>query len=365
MNIESSDFDIGGSRRQRLDLAASPSFERDDFRALSVYAAQLIAYLASIALALSPVGLFINLLGSLSAGFQASTLINMGHDACHQSLTGNRRLNDWLGRLAFVPSARAASLWIQEHNQNHHGFTNVMGRDHVWAPLSPQQYMASSLWRRALYRFYRGPAGILIYGFIEEWLLRTFLPVLPEFREKWQKHLFDSCFMLASQLVLMTLIVTVSKFMDPARPVWLALVLGWLMPVFWANAILSLVSYLHHTHPTIPWFQEGDRVDRQAIQLFGTTRTLLPQPLDYFSNSIMEHNAHHLYPKVPFYALFSIQRRLEESFSGLIACRVTWRDYLERVRACKLYDLSEARWVDFGGRPTGPTLQDHPATGTG
>ncbi len=229
--------------------------------------------------------------------------------------------------------------------------------------MTPEEYKSASPWRRALYRFYRGPAGILIYGFIEEWLLRTCLPVLPDFRVRWRSHVFDCCFMLASQLLLLSLIVAANRLINPEEPVWLALILGWLIPVFWANVLLSLVTYLHHTHPRMPWFDAKDRVDRRAISLFAATRTPLPQPLDYFSNSIMEHNAHHAYPKAPFYALSSIQSRLEDNFENLITGRITWRGYLERVQACKLYDLSAARWVDFHGRPTGPTLQDHPATG--
>src|SRR4051812_42871425 len=49
-------------------------------------------------------------LGMLT-GFIIGRLFILGHDACHQSFTANRRLNTWLGRLVFMPSLTPYSLW--------------------------------------------------------------------------------------------------------------------------------------------------------------------------------------------------------------------------------------------------------------
>jgi omega-6 fatty acid desaturase (delta-12 desaturase) len=46
------------------------------------------------------------LLSGLAAGFVTGRLFVIGHDACHQSLTPHRRLNKWIGRLAFCLPSR-------------------------------------------------------------------------------------------------------------------------------------------------------------------------------------------------------------------------------------------------------------------
>src|SRR5689334_25432109 len=47
---------------------------------------------------------WLRVLCGLAAGFVTGRLFIIGHDACHQSLTPHRRLNHWLGRIAFLPS---------------------------------------------------------------------------------------------------------------------------------------------------------------------------------------------------------------------------------------------------------------------
>src|SRR5476649_1765586 len=81
-------------------------------------------------------------------------LFMLGHDACHQSLTPNRRLNRGLGTLALVVSLHPYSLWDLGHNRIHHRFTNQRGLDYVSEPLDPAEYARLSAFQRARYRFY-------------------------------------------------------------------------------------------------------------------------------------------------------------------------------------------------------------------
>ncbi len=84
------------------------------------------------------------LLCGLAAGFVIGRLFIIGHDACHQSLTPHRNLNKWLGRIAFLPSLTAYSLWDIGHNVVHHGYTNLKGVDFVWTPLTATEFEALS-----------------------------------------------------------------------------------------------------------------------------------------------------------------------------------------------------------------------------
>lgn len=88
--------------------------------------------------------LWLKLLCGAAAGFVIGRLFIVGHDACHQSLTPHRRLNQWLGRIALLPSLTPYSLWEVGHNVVHHGYTNLKGFDFVWAPYTREEFAALS-----------------------------------------------------------------------------------------------------------------------------------------------------------------------------------------------------------------------------
>jgi hypothetical protein len=52
-----------------------------------------------------------------ACGFLVVMLFVIGHDACHQSFTSSRPLNELIGRIAFLPSLHVFSLWECEHNR--------------------------------------------------------------------------------------------------------------------------------------------------------------------------------------------------------------------------------------------------------
>src|ERR1700756_4963453 len=95
---------------------------------------------------------------------------------CHQSSPPHRRLNGWLGRLAFLPSLTPYSLWDVGHNVVHHGYTNLKDFDMVWQPHTLETYAALPAWRRALYRLYRSGWAPWLYYLVEIWWLRMFFP---------------------------------------------------------------------------------------------------------------------------------------------------------------------------------------------
>lgn len=55
--------------------------------------------------------------------------INIGHDASHFAVTGDRRLDSAIQRLVFVPVGIDGYLWQMRHLGSHHVFPNVNGCD--------------------------------------------------------------------------------------------------------------------------------------------------------------------------------------------------------------------------------------------
>ncbi len=77
------------------------------------------------------------------AGLAIVRLFVLGHDACHRSFFSSRAWNRRVARLVFLPSLTTYSLWEAGHNLGHHVFTNLRGRDYVWAPgraVAPRLY---------------------------------------------------------------------------------------------------------------------------------------------------------------------------------------------------------------------------------
>lgn len=335
------------NKTSRLAVQLSEtSFARHDAFALTIFVADFTLYFSLLFVALAPFGWAINITGSAAAGVIIGVIFTLGHDACHDALTAHPRLNIWLARVAFIPSAHAASLWILGHNQIHHGFTNLKGRDYVWAPMSPAEYAVASAGRRAFYRLCRGPFGALPYRLVNMWWKKFFLPIAPEARRRWRHHVFDSGFVLLSQGGMIAALMATGQTLDPAKPLWLIVVLGWVLPFLVFNWLIGTVEYVHHTHPTIPWFDDRTKWKAARVELC-TAHVRLPQPLHLLSNNIMEHNAHHMDPGIPFYQLATTQEQLRRLTEGILFLKLGLGSYLRIVRHCKLFDFERGRWTQF------------------
>jgi len=124
-------------------------------------------FAGGLTLVLMDGSVWLKILGSalITAGIVRLFLI--GHDACHGSFFKSQLLNDIFGRVAFLPSMTAFSLWDVGHNVAHHGFNNLKGRDQVWAPYSKEEFDALPRYRQVLERIYRSGAGWGLYYFLE------------------------------------------------------------------------------------------------------------------------------------------------------------------------------------------------------
>jgi omega-6 fatty acid desaturase (delta-12 desaturase) len=324
------------------------------WRALTIATTELAAVLTFIVVAVSPLPTIVNVAAAIIAGLLIGTLFTVGHDACHQSLTRHRVLNDWIGRIAFVPSAHARSLWILGHNRIHHGYTNLRGRDYVWEPMSPDEYRQASAARRAIYRLYRSRVGALPYYFVEMWWKKNFMPIAPEARREWRAHVFDSAFVAIAWLGFVAAIIWLGKILSPDRSLWETALLGWLLPFLVFNWTIGWIIYVHHTHPAVPWWDDAREWTATRASIVSTLQVRLPQPLHAISNNIMDHNAHHAAPAIPLYRLHDAQTDLRRRFADIRHYYLTPAAYVGIVDACKLYDSAARCWTDFDGVPTGP-----------
>jgi omega-6 fatty acid desaturase (delta-12 desaturase) len=127
---------------------------------------------------------------------------------------------------------------------------------------------------------------------------------------------------------------------------------GIIVPFIVWNWLMGFVTYQHHTHPEIPWFNDLEEWSASRAQLTCTAHMVFPAIVDLVLLRIMNHTAHHLDPTIPLYRL-----RWGQSSLGEYAREYRWSlsGCLESFRFCKLYDYDQHQWLDFHGRPRATT----------
>jgi len=321
-------------------------------RGVSLLATHYALYFVTLAGALAPLPLAVNILSAAVNGVLIALLFIIGHDGAHGSFVPGRKLNLWIARVAFIPCVHSVSLWRVVHNRHHHGRTNLKGVDGVWAPMSKTEYDGAHPARRWLERVYRGPFGPLIYYYLEFWIHRTLLPLAPDVRGQWKRHLPDSLFAVSAFAVTLICIAVAGKMMVPARPLWMVLLVGWAVPFAVWNYLMAFTTYLNHTHPSILWFNDERMWMRHRGNLLDTANVRMPIDFAPLYTKVLAHTAHHYRMDVPVYALPEAQAELNEAHDALIEYTLTPGAYRKIYRACKLFDFERMCWTDFDGVPT-------------
>lgn len=305
----------------------------------------------------------LKILFSLLNGIFITILFITSHDACHGSLTPNKTLNKIIGRIGFLPSLHPFSMWVVGHNQIHHGYTNLKGKDYVWVPLSKMEFDHLPKWRQQLERFYRSPLGLGIYIIIEPWGKHIILPR----EEDWKKLQsivakidYLSVFLFLGFQVWF-LIFMRTKISISSSEAWgdiiIHIVMGIIIPFFFWSYLTGFLTYQHHTHPDIMWYQSIDEWSFSKGYVKHSAHIVFPMPINIFLFAIMKHVVHHIDTSIPFYNLADAHEKLETLFKeDVIIERFSISDFLKKMAVCKLYDYENHKWLDFDGKATTKSL---------
>jgi omega-6 fatty acid desaturase (delta-12 desaturase) len=296
----------------------------------------------------------LKVVGVAASGVAAAMLFALGHDAAHGSLAGSRVMNRWLATVCFMPSWYPYTPWIRGHNHLHHGWTNVAECDYAWRPVSPADYLAMPHWRRALERIYRSWWGLWIHSIVEIWWKHMAMPREDDRRFLHAGHL------LADRLLVASVVAAHAAVCWLFGPRWSTLAGGPpLSPALVAAAVVvapwwifhmmfSVVTFLHHTHPRVPWFRTKRESTYFDGQVRATVHVELPVWLERLLHNITVHSAHHVDPRIPFRHLPAAQRRIESAFAAdVIVERWSLLSFMAVTRACELYDYEAREWRTF------------------
>ncbi|NKF24466.1 fatty acid desaturase [Solimonas marina] len=332
-------------------------------RALALSAFDYALFVAlTVAIAVVP-SVLVKLLLTPVAGFVIGRLFVLGHDACHQAFTPNKRLNAVLGRLLFLPSLTPYSLWETGHNVVHHGYTNLKGFDFVWAPLTPAEYRALPRWRQRLERIYRSGWAPGLYYLIEVWWLRMMFPSARYLKVRRPVFLKDD--LLVTAFAALWVAALIGTAVATAQSAALLVLCGFVLPFLFWNTLMGFVVYAHHTHPRIRWYADKAQWSAATPFVSTTVHLQLPAGFNRLLHNILEHTAHHVDMGIPLYGLPDAQRCLEAALPGKIVVQdFSWRWYFATARHCQLYDLEAARWRRFDGKPAPARTDTTGATST-
>lgn len=300
---------------------------------LAVTALPLVALWAAAWLAYSCGYWWASLLIAIPAAGFLVRLFAIQHDCGHGAFFGNKRLNDWVGRVIGVLTMTPYDVWRRDH-AIHHATTGNLDRRGTGDidTLTVEEYLARGRLGRLKYRLYRNPLVLFGVGPVFHFMLQQRLP-LGSMRAGWRPWISTQATNAAIALVAAALIWLVGPkafFLVHLPIVAIAASLGvWLF-------------YVQHQFEETLW--SGNRGwNIHDASLYGASHYDLPAILRWFTANIGIHHVHHLCSRIPYYRL----PRVLADHPGLAGIgRLTLAQSLASVRLA-LWDERTQRLVSF------------------
>lgn len=280
------------------------------------------------------------------AAFTVSGLFVLGHDAAHLALFRSRRLNEWVARLAMVPSAHVYEAWDLGHNRIHHGHTVRQDMDFVWHPVTAEQYRAMPRWKRARHRVEWSMFGSGAYYAREVWWNKM---ITFRASEKWVDRIAAGRRFTYTAYALLSLAVglagyAVSGSIGGAALIWLRAVV---VPTALFMWMIGFTVYVHHIGEDIRWWSRREWTKFRG-QMEGTTILRMPRMGNVFFHHIFVHVPHHVDMRIPFYELPAAAAAIRDAYPDTVRDRrFHLRDWLRTTRRCKLYDFEAGAWRPY------------------
>jgi len=218
------------------------------------------------------------------------------HDLGHGSYFRSRKLSSvvgiFLGILTFTPYYS----WSNNHHIHHETVGNLdkRGTGDVWT-MTVNEYRASTLWRKIVYRFYRNPVTLFGIGPLYVFLVgNRFTKKYMDQKSRMGVYVTNAGLILFA--VGMSMLIGFRAFILIQFPViYISGILG-----FW-------LFYVQHQFNPTHWARSANW-DYRKVALEGSSYYKLPRILQYFTGNIGFHHIHHLSPLIPNYKLSKCHR---------------------------------------------------------
>jgi len=281
---------------QILARYRQPSYKRGLFE-LAITALPLI-FLWIAMLAMLKVSYWLCLVLAVPAAGLLVRLFMIQHDCGHTSFFRHRFANDWLGRIIGVVTLTPYEFWRRTH-ATHHATSGNLDQRGVGDVdvLTVREYLALPYKRRLMYRLYRHPFVMFVFGPVYLFVLRYRLPVglMPSGWAFWCSTMGTNA-AIAAVIALMICVVGFVPFMLVQLPI-----------TFLAGLIGVWLFYVQHQFEDTFW-ETGHHWSFHDAALYGSSHYELPIVLRWFTANIGVHHVHHLCSRIPFYRLQQVLR---------------------------------------------------------
>jgi len=224
------------------------------------------------------------------------------HDCGHGSFFKSKAANDWVGRFLGVLTVTPYDFWRRAHNLHHATSGNLDSRSIGGIDtVTMDEYAALPKGKQRLYRFYRHPVFLLLFGtpFYTLVMQRVPMNMASGFYEGYKTLTKDSIW----KSIMMTNVAIVGFYGA------MGLVFGWAAVFAIYLPILIVTSwiggwlfYIQHQFEDTMWERQDDW-DMQEAALMGSSYYELPKILQWFTGNIGLHHIHHLCSQIPNYKL--------------------------------------------------------------
>ena len=283
----------------------------------------------------------------VAAGLAVAFLFVWAHDAAHGALFAGDGWAEVLGTAAMLPSLQIYRLWVHGHNRVHHGFTSLSSIDWIWRPWSPAEYAARPPSARLLYRLERHPATVGLH-----YLIRVWWAGMVRFRPDRTRPVPGAGLSKLGTLGFAGLLGAAGYRFAGG---WLGVVAAVVVPFLVFTYVISLVVYLHHTHPDVPFFDDRREWSPTIGQLACSTVVRAHPVVERLTHHILIHPPHHIDTRIPYYRLEQAYADLRPAFGGYVTeYRLTPSAVRRIFRHCQLYDFETHTWHRFPGRDFRP-----------
>jgi omega-3 fatty acid desaturase (delta-15 desaturase) len=249
----------------------------------------------------------------------------VGHDCGHGSFSKYSWLNSIVGHICHTILLVPYHGWRISH-RIHHSNTGNVEKDETWYPLSISQYEGMGFWAwLARYRLFLIVFPVYLFVRSTGRDGSHFLPSSPMFRSNERNQVILSStliFLWASFLIYLTYTFGFWNFIK-------FYYLPYCVLVVW----LSLVTFLHHTHPSLPWYREGEWTFVKGALSSMDRKYGIFEPIHH---NIGTHVVHHLFAGIPHYNLkkakFFLKQELGDNYRE--AKNGIWSDFFLAAKNC-------------------------------
>lgn len=228
------------------------------------------------------------------------------HDANHKSLSNNQNWNLFMANIMYLLGG-SPEVWRQQHNTNHHGFTNIDGVDEDIAP--PSKILRFSP-HKPLYKIHRFQQWYawFFYGLMTiSWITNKDFVQLKTYKRDQVKLQTNKSYsrlffyLLASKVLYYVIFLILPLILIPAP--WYIIVIGFFIMHFVAGLSLGAIFQTAHVMPSVIYPQpdeEGNIENNWAVHQMMTTSDYAPKSrvFSWFIGGLNYQVEHHLFPNI-------------------------------------------------------------------